>query len=62
MLGLDAGSDDYMVKPFALQELNARLRALVRRSRGRPRPSWSMASCCSIRRHSRSPIEASRSG
>ncbi|MFQ2507952.1 response regulator [Aeromonas caviae] len=34
ILGLDAGSDDYMVKPFALQELNARLRALVRRSKG----------------------------
>ena len=34
VLGLDAGSDDYMDKPFALQELNARLRALVRRSKG----------------------------
>ncbi|MBP9660672.1 response regulator [Aeromonas caviae] len=34
VLGLDAGSDDYMVKPFALQELNARLRALVRRCKG----------------------------
>ncbi len=34
VLGLDAGSDDYMVKPFALLELNARLRALVRRSKG----------------------------
>ncbi|MCS3455000.1 response regulator [Aeromonas rivuli] len=34
VLGLDAGADDYLVKPFALQELNARLRALVRRSKG----------------------------
>src|SRR3954451_20322003 len=30
--GLDAGADDYLVKPFALQELMARLRALLRRS------------------------------
>jgi two-component system response regulator MprA len=29
--GLDAGADDYLVKPFALRELTARLRALVRR-------------------------------
>jgi two-component system response regulator MprA len=30
--GLDAGADDYLVKPFALEELSARLRALLRRS------------------------------
>jgi two-component system, OmpR family, response regulator MprA len=30
--GLDAGADDYLVKPFALKELLARLRALLRRS------------------------------
>jgi len=30
--GLDAGADDYLVKPFALEELQARLRALLRRS------------------------------
>ena len=33
VLGLDAGADDYLVKPFALNELLARIRALVRRAK-----------------------------
>jgi two-component system response regulator MprA len=32
--GLDAGADDYLVKPFDIDELKARLRALMRRARG----------------------------
>ena len=32
--GLDAGADDYLVKPFAFSELVARIRALLRRVRG----------------------------
>ncbi len=32
--GLDSGADDYLVKPFALEELHARLRALLRRESG----------------------------
>src|SRR5580704_2249444 len=36
--GLDAGADDYLVKPFELSELLARLRALIRRSVGKASP------------------------
>jgi len=36
--GLDAGADDYLVKPFELSELLARLRALIRRSAGKASP------------------------
>ena len=34
--GLDAGGDDYLVKPFELEEVHARLRALLRRARPTP--------------------------
>ncbi len=38
VLGLDTGADDYLVKPFDLDELTARLRALLRRRAGRATP------------------------
>jgi two-component system OmpR family response regulator/two-component system response regulator QseB len=37
--GLDAGADDYLVKPFELDELNARMRAVLRRHAGRGEPA-----------------------
>jgi len=36
--GLDAGADDYLIKPFDLDELAARIRALLRRRSGRSEP------------------------
>jgi len=35
VIGLDAGADDYLIKPFELEELEARIRALSRRRNGR---------------------------
>lgn len=40
--GIDAGADDYLVKPFHMEELMARLRALIRRSSGQVNPVLSI--------------------
>jgi two-component system OmpR family response regulator/two-component system response regulator QseB len=41
--GLDSGADDYVIKPVDLNELSARLRALVRRAHGQPTPTLQAA-------------------
>ena len=38
--GLDSGADDYIIKPYDIDELLARIRALVRRASGRAEPSY----------------------
>ena len=42
--GLDAGADDYLAKPYALSELEARIRALTRRSQGAARNETAVGS------------------
>lgn len=44
VVSLDLGADDYLGKPFAVKELEARMRALLRRSEQHPCPHWQCGS------------------
>ena len=60
---LDAGADDYVVKPFSAAQLDARIRAVLRRGGGGRRPAGpgsSSAGCGSTRAAGRRPWTAAR--
>lgn len=46
VLGLDAGADDYLGKPFAIEELLSRVRALLRRHSGQTSSVWQIGPLC----------------
>ena len=56
VVGLELGADDYVTKPFSPRELVARIRAILRRGRGRgdlPEPPWCSGGCASTPRGAR---------
>ena len=56
--GIDGGADDYVAKPFQMEEVLARLRALIRRASGQVTPELRAGRSCSIREARASPSTA----
>ena len=55
--GLDAGADDYLVKPFDIPEMLARLRAVLRRSAAQVRDTWVFGALSVVPRRSMAMLE-----
>ncbi len=55
--GLDAGADDYLVKPFDIPEMLARLRAVLRRSAAQARDAWAFGALSVLPRRSMAMLE-----
>ena len=55
--GIDGGADDYMAKPFRLEELLARLRGVIRRAAGQATPSLQSGGVCLDPRMSRVTLD-----
>ncbi|MBH9577690.1 response regulator [Inhella proteolytica] len=57
LTGLDAGADDYLVKPFEIPELVARLRAVLRRSAAQAGETWQFGALALLPRRSQALLE-----
>lgn len=57
LAGFDGGADDYLVKPFEMPELMARLRSVLRRSAQQASDAWQLGALCIEPRHRRVTLD-----